>query len=146
MQKILEDLLHVKVEEIAFDYKKKLPLFLQGGYEIRIFNIAGENVLFVRPKEQITFPTLKKHWKQFQELLGLQCVIYNDSYTRYGKERMIELGIPFVFGKDNIYLPTLGVILRKAREAKLPEVENFFPFTQKLVLTAIYHNWEEKNR
>lgn len=144
MKKVLEDLLHVKIEKKTFNDSKKLPLILQGSYDIKLYNIAGEDILFVKPKEQMTFPTLKKHWKKFQELLEIQCVIYDDNYTKYGKERMIELGIPFIFGKDNVYLPTLGVALRKSRETQLPEIEKFSPFTQKLVLTAIYNNWMEK--
>lgn len=144
MRKLLEKLLHIPINEKEFKDTKKLPLFLQGGYEIKIYNIAGEDILFICPKEQNSFATLKNHWKKFQDLLGMQCVIYGDKYSRYGKEKMIELGIPFIFDKDNVYLPTLGVIFRKVREAELPEVERFSPFTQKLVLTAIYNNWKEK--
>lgn len=143
MQKTIENLLHVPVTEKTFDAQKKLPLNLQGMYEIKLYNIADEDILFVRPKEQITFPNLKKNWKRFQDILGLPCVIFDNNYSRYGKERMIELGIPFFFGQD-IYMPMLGVILRKAKTIELPEIETFSPFTQKLVLMAIYQNWKEK--
>jgi hypothetical protein len=143
MEKIIENLLHVPVKEKLYDARKKLPLNLQGMYEIKLYNIAGEDILFVRPKEQITFPVLKKNWKRFQDILGMQCVVYDDNYSRYGKERMIELGIPFIFGQD-IYMPMFGVILRKTKTLELPEIETFSPFTQKLVLTAIYQNWKEK--
>ncbi len=143
MQKILEDLLHVPVNEKLFDARKKLPLNLQGMYEMKLYNIADEDILFVRPKEQITFPVLKKHWKLFQDILKIQCVIYDDEYSRYGKERMIELGIPFLFGRD-IYMPMLGIVLRKFKTIELPDIESFSPFTQKLVLTAIYQNWTQK--
>lgn len=143
MQKILEDLLHVPVREKVMNVQNKLPLNLQGMYEIKIYTIIDEDILFVKPKEQITFPVFKTNWKRFQDILGIQCVIFDDNYSRYGKERMIELGIPFVFGKD-IYMPMLGVILKNKKSVELPEIDKFSPFTQKLVLTAIYQNWKEK--
>lgn len=68
-------------------------------------------------------------------------MIFDDSYTRYGKKRMIEMGIPFVFGNEDIYLPFMGVVLMHKRNTTLPDVEKFSPATQKMVLTAFYERW-----
>lgn len=144
MRDALESILHVAVEEKEFRELKKLPLMLKGAYEIKLFNIAGEDMVFIAPKENITFPILKKQWKKFQELLNLPCVVYGNNISTYGKKRMIELQIPFVFGTDNMYLPMMGIRLQKSDEPALPEVEKFSPFTQKLILTAIYKGWKKK--
>lgn len=141
MQKLLSDLLHVEVIERAYDGQKNLPLFLTGNYQIKLITIAGADLLFVHPKTPVTFSALKKHWGKFEQLTGLPCVIFDDSYTRYGKKRMIELGIPFVFGNEDIYLPFMGVVLMHKRNTTLPDVEKFLPATQKMELMAFYERW-----
>lgn len=141
MQKLLSDLLHVEVIERAYDGQKNLPLFLTGNYQIKLITIAGADLLFVHPKTPVTFSALKKHWGKFEQLTGLPCVIFDDSYTRYGKKRMIEPGIPFVFGNEDIYLPFMGVVLMHKRNTTLPDVEKFLPATQKMELMAFYERW-----
>jgi len=143
MEKFLSELLHTTVAAKEYSEFRKLPLFLQAGYERKLFSIADTDILFIKPKEQLKFNILKKQWKKFEELTELPCVIYDDEYTRYGKERMVELGIPFVFGKDNIYMPFLGVVLLKKRSPQLPDIEKFSPMTQKLVVKALYDEWRE---
>lgn len=137
----MSDLLHVEVIERDYDGQKNLPLFLIGNYQIKLITIAGADLLFVNPKTPVTFSALKKHWEKFEQLTGLPCVIFNDSYTRYGKKRMIEMGIPFVFGNEDIYLPFMGVVLMHKRNTTLPDVEKFSPATQKMVLMAFYERW-----
>ena len=138
----LSNLLHAPVDEKEFELNK-LPLYLASGYEIRLFSILGMDVLFVRPKQQLTFAALKKQWGKFTSITEMQCVIYGDKYTRYGRERMIELGILFYFGKDNMYLPFLGIVFGKQKMLRLPETEMFSPMTQKMILLAIYEKWKK---
>lgn len=142
MQRLLSNLLHVDVMECEYKEQKKLPLFLLDGYEIKLINIAGTDILFVNPKVPVTFSALKKHWKKFEQLTGFPCVIFDDNYTYYGKKRMIEMGIPFVFGNEDIYLPFMGVVLTRKRSFTLPEVDEFSPATQKILLKALYEKWE----
>lgn len=142
MKEELAKLLHTTVEEKEFSLLKKLPLFLKNGYEIKAMLIEGTEILFIKPKEQITVTALHKQWKRFELLTDLPCVVYGNEYSRYGRERMIELGIPFYFGKDNIYIPFLGIIFRKKRTIQLPEISKFSPTTQKMLLTALYENWQ----
>ncbi len=143
MRDVLSELLHTSVCEKNFDELSKLPLYLTSGYEIKLFSVLGMDVLFVKPKQQITFTALKKQWGKFVSITGMQCVIFGDEYTRYGRERMIELGIPFFYGKDNMYLPFLGIALGKKKTVQLPETEKFSPLTQKMILLAIYEKWKK---
>ncbi|MDD3252047.1 MAG: hypothetical protein PHV18_05735 [Lachnospiraceae bacterium] len=145
MEETLEKLFHVEISENENYNLPKMPLFLQNGYDIRVFSIQGENILFMKPKEMIAFSTLKKHWKRMSEIVDMECVICGDKYSRYGMQHMIELGIPFMFGEDHVYLPNLGIILRNKRQAQLPEIEKFSTFTQKMILQAIYGGWSEKS-
>lgn len=141
MQKLLSALLHVEVIEQDYDGQKNLPLFFKINYEIKLITIASIDLLFAHPKEPVTFSALKKHWEKFEQLTGLPYVIYDDNYTQYGKKCMIGMGIPFVFGNEDIYLPFMGVVLMHKRNITLPDVEKFSPATQKVVLTAFYERW-----
>ena len=143
MKEILSGLLHVPVVEEEFKDKDRLPLYLAVGYEIRMFSVLDMDILFVTPRQQLTFAALKKQWEKFVSVTGLQCVICGNEYTRYGRERMVELGIPFFFGKDNMYLPFLGIAFGKKKLIHLPEAEVFSPLTQKMILLAIYEKWNK---
>lgn len=143
MKEILSALLHVPVVEKKFENENQLPLYLTSGYEIKMFSLLDMDVLFVTPRQQLTFASLKKQWGKFVSAAGVQCVICGNEYTRYGRERMIELGIPFFFGKDNMYLPFLGIAFGKKKLRRLPEAEMFSPLTQKMILLAIYEKWSK---
>ncbi len=143
MKKMLGDLLHTEVKELVFGEKEKLPLYLAAGYEIKMFRLFETEVLFLRPKEQLSLAVLKKHWAAFTALSGRPCVICGCALSRYGRRRMIELGIPFLWDRDNMYLPFLGLSLGKTAAAPLPAVKKFSPMTQKTVLTALYEKWSK---
>lgn len=143
MKETISKLLHLNIEEKALPDLDILPLYLKGGYDIKVYSIAEADVLFIRPRQQITITALDKQRQQLQRLTGLRCVVYGDIYTHYRRERMIELGIPFFYGKDNMYLPFLGVMLGKNKSFQLPEVNKFSASTQKMILTAIYEHWCE---
>lgn len=142
MEDVLQDLLHVVVKKKQTPFLEQLPLFLQAGYETTLFSVGDLDVLFIESKEQITVTALFKQWKRFEMLTGLPCVVYGNECTRYGRERMIELGIPFYFGRDNLYLPFLGMVFGKKKAVYLPEIEKFAPTTQKMLLLALYENWQ----
>lgn len=142
MEEFLKKLLHVSVKEQIFDKFEKLPLLITGLYEIRSFQVGEKLVYLVHPKEYVSLPQLKKHFSKLTKLLDGDCILYDDRYTRYGISRLIEIGVPFIFGDKNIYLPNLGIQIHDKRKAKLPDVEQFSPFTQKLILLALYHSWK----
>lgn len=140
MEKLLANLLHVSVREQEFN-KGMVPLFLTGLYDIKAFDIDNQLIYLVHPKEQVSLPDLKKHLVKLKTLLGENCILYDDGYTRYGIARLIEMGVPFIFGDNNIYLPNFGIRIHEKTSAQLPDAERFSPFTQKLILTALYHGW-----
>lgn len=142
MEEFLKKLLHVSVKEQIFDKFEKLPLLITGLYEIRSFQVGEKLVYLVHPKEYVSLPQLKKHFSKLTKLLDGDCILYDDRYTRYGISRLIEIGVPFIFGDKNIYLPNLGIQIHDKSKAKLPDVEQFSPFTQKLILLALYHSWK----
>lgn len=143
MKEILEYLLHVAVMEKEDLALEQLPLFLKNGYDTTLLSVGNMDVLFIKPKEEIKVAALYKQWQRFEALTGFPCVVYGNEYTRYGRERMIELGIPFFFGKDNLYMPFLGMVFGRKKAVCLPKIERFSPVTQKMLLMALYENWRK---
>lgn len=143
MEEFLQKLFHVPVKEQIFDNEDKLPLILTGLYEIRTFIIGQKLVHLIHPKEHVALPNLKKHFSKLTMLLEGDCILYDDGYTRYGISKLTELGIPFIFGDNNIYLPNLGIQIHEKTKTKLPDVERFSHFTQKMILMALYQGWTD---
>lgn len=139
-KEVLEHLLHTKILECAFD-QRCLPLLLSGLYGIRCFLIDGKKIYAVQPKEHVALPQLAKHMAQLKRRLQGSCILFDTGYTRYGMRRLVDYGIPFLYTDGNIYLPDMGIRIHESPAAHLPEVERFSPFTQKLVLTALYSGW-----
>lgn len=142
MKETLERLLHVPIQEVNFDVYGKLPLLLEGLYNIRAFKISGTVVYMINPKEHISLPKLKKHLAKLTDILQGECILYSEGYSRYGISKLVEMGVSFIFGDNNIYLPNLGIRIHEKNKAKLPNVKEFSPFTQKMILIAIYDGWE----
>lgn len=137
---ILENLLHVSVQE---QKPEALPQFLRGMFDVSAYMVEGVTVLFACPKTGMTFATLQKQWGQLCKNTHSQCVLYLQDASRYAKERLIGLGVPFIQGEDNLYLPFLGVALRKRRSGALPNITKLTPVAQKMILLALYENWRE---
>lgn len=142
MEEYLRQLLHASVEEQPVDNPGRIPLMLSGIYEIKAYKIGQKTLYFIHPKVQISLPQLKKQFQKLRSILGADCVLYDDGYTRYGIPKLVEAGIPFIFGENNIYLPNFGIRLHEGPQPHYPDAEVFSPFTQKLILTALYQGWE----
>lgn len=140
IDQILEKLLHA---ETAEGKTKALPQELRECFETRTLFVNGMEILFAKPKGRMTFGNLQKQWGELAEQSDSYCALYLEEWTRYSRERMIEQGIPFVLGEDNLYLPFLAVVLSKRRAGKLPRITKFTPAAQKMILLAIYQNWRE---
>lgn len=144
MEKIAQTLrkwLHAAVEPSPSNAARALPLFLKNVFETQVFRVEDIDVLFARPREQMSFSALGKQWRQLEQYAKAQCVLCLDETTRYAKERLVELEIPFILGEDNLYLPFLGVALRKKRKATPPRITKLTPIAQKMVLLALYEKW-----
>lgn len=141
MEEFLRNLLHIPVQEQVFDKSVELPLLLTGLYDIKTFLIGEKLVYFIHPKEHIPLPNLKKHLLKLTTLLDGDSILYDDGYTRYGISKLTEMGVPFIFGDKNIYLPNMGIQIHEKPAAKWPDADCFSPFTQKLVLSALYKEW-----
>ncbi len=139
---ILKDILHVEVEPSASAAARTLPLFLREQFGAYVLSVEHTEVLFADPRAKMSFSALRRYWEQLEQYAKLPCVLCLDGATRYAKERLIRLGIPFILDAENLYLPFLGVVLQKKREAQPPHIQKLTPIAQKMVLLALYEKWQ----
>ena len=92
------------------------------------------------PVEKINLAAMRKHYFKLMELSGMACAFQLNSISAYTKNKMLEEGIPFVLVGKEVYLPFLGVVLNdNVQSERTPPVRLSF-MSQKLLLSALYHN------
>lgn len=139
---ILKDMLHAEVEASASAAARTLPLFLREQFDVRMLTVEQTDVLFAAPRGNRSFSDLRRQWEQLERCAKTPCVLCLEETTRYRRDRLIALGIPFILGRENLYLPFLGAVLQKKRAAQPPHIQKLTPIAQKMVLTAMYEKWQ----
>lgn len=140
MKATIEKLLHTQCREIEFTQTDRFPLFLRGAYRFSVIELLNTSFLAAAPVEKVNLATMRKHYRKLMELSGMACAFQMDSISAYTKNKLLEEGIPFVLTGKEVYLPFLGVVLNSETQAeKIPPARLSF-ISQKLLLTALYHN------
>jgi len=85
---------------------------------------------------------LKKHIAQIEKLTGHQIVLFCKEITRYRRKSLIQNRISFVIEDGQMYLPFLGLDLKKAQEHIEKEV-NIFTTSSQLAYLYVLYNEED---
>lgn len=83
--------------------------------------------------------TLIKHIRRIESLTNHQIVLLFKAITRYRRKSLIENRIPFIIEDGQIYLPFIGLDLKKAPEEVQTEVKQFSASAQLVYLYFLYH-------
>lgn len=145
MKRFLERILRYSIELTEFKEKSKLPLIYEGNYKLHLARIQDVEFLMAEPVQNMNLSVLRKQHKQLEYLTGMQCVLVLEKMNYYAKEILLEEGIPFVWKDKQVYLPFIGVLLQNQTDRNLQECRQISYLTQKLMLTAIYENWQDIN-
>ena len=122
---------------------KKLPLAYRGRYNIFTVEMNGVLWMAIHPRENVGLVMLRRDRAGVEKMTGLNCAIFLDRTTFYIKEKLMEEGIPFVIDGKQVFLPFIGYLLSKENERELPPVHLTSFLTQKMLLIAIYEQWNE---
>ncbi len=145
MEKYIESVLHQKIELIPCEGLEGLPLYLNGNYNFYRMLITGQQCILAVPKEQARLSEFRKHQKRIEQITGQYCVLYLKNMNYYSRDKMLEEGIPFIWENKQIYMPFLGILLKKNDARKLPDCSEISFLTQKFLLTALYEKWNNMN-
>lgn len=124
---------------------KKLPLRYKGLYNLFLVKIGKVEWMLLEPKNDVRLNSLRKDRNQIEKISNLNCALYFDSLRFYPKEKLMEEGIPFIIVGKQMFLPFLGMILSEKSDRPLAPVRQISFLTQKMILCALYENWQGMN-
>lgn len=122
-----------------------LPLKYKGLYSIYNIFIKQIEWIILKPKTKIHLNDLRRDHKQIEKITHLNVVFYFEKISTYAKNIMLEEGIPFIVKDKQLYLPFYGMILSDKNNKKLAPIQRISFLTQKILLLALYENWENMN-
>lgn len=142
MKEYIETILHQNIQLIPYEEQYKLPLAYRNAYHLNRMIINGQEALLAAPVEKIPLATLRKQYRQMAVYTGLPCVLYLKETNYYGRDAMLEEGIPFVWEGHQIYLPYIGALLEDQKRPALRSCNQISYLIQKLLLMALYEGWQ----
>lgn len=121
-------------------YKNKLPIFLRNIYSFYDMRILDINCTLVEIlDESPSIDVIEKHIKRIKEITNHEIVLYYKETTRYRRKSLIKNCIPFIIEDGQMFLPFLGLDLKKAPEYIDKVVSSFSTSTQLAFLYFLYN-------
>ena len=142
MKEYLERVMHQSVDERPFDAPEKLPLGCRNAFELNIVKLGQREFLLAAPVEDMNLTELRKSRIQMERYTGYPCAFYLKKVNWYAAPKMVEEGIPFVWENRQVYLPFLGMLLQENGKKPPKQCVVISFLTQKLLLKALYENWQ----
>ena len=106
--------------------KNDFPIFLRDSYNFYEMTILGTRCILLEAVDEMpNVDQLQKHIKQIKNLADRQIVLFYKAITRYRRKSLIEDRIAFVIEDGQMYLPFLGLDLKKAKEHFEEEAKEF---------------------
>lgn len=125
--------------------KNNFPVFLRDTYNFYEVTILGTRCILIEAVDEMpNIYQLQKHIKQIKNLTDRQIVLFYKDITRYRRKSLIENRIAFVIEDGQMYLPFLGLDLKKVKE-HVEEAKGFTAPAQIAYLYFLYHKEEVVN-
>ena len=131
--------LDVKVDKINEDDLLSLPLFFKEEYDLYSMEILGEVLVLLRVKNTIQqIPKIRKHLERIRIELGSEGVLWVEELSANQIRNLVSHSIPFVASGKQIYLPYIGIFLKKGKKKIERSKRVFSPSTQSLFIQLCY--------
>lgn len=126
--------------------KNNFPVFLRDTYNFYEVTILGTRCILIEAVDEMpNINQLQKHIKQIKNLTNRRIVLFYKDITRYRRKSLIENRIAFVIEDGQMYLPFLGLDLKKVKEHVEEEAKGFTAPAQIAYLYFLYHKEEVVN-
>ena len=126
--------------------KNSFPIFLRDNYNFYEVTILGTKCILIEAVDEMpSVDQLQKHIKQIKNLTDRQIVLFYKDITRYRRKSLIENRIAFVIENGQMYLPFLGLDLKKVQEDIKEVAKGFTTPAQIAYLYFLYHKEEVVN-
>lgn len=126
--------------------KNQLPIFLRELYNFHEITILRTTCILMEVlNENPAIDQIKKHIKQIVALTNHQIVLFYKNLTRYRRKSLIENRISFIIEDGQMYLPFLGVNLKKVQDHRENEIKTFTTPAQIAYLYFLYNKKDTVN-
>ncbi|MBN1623808.1 MAG: MarR family transcriptional regulator [Clostridia bacterium] len=120
--------------------KNLIPIYLREIYNFHEMTILGTPCILMEViNETPTIDQIQKHIKQIAYLNDRHIVLFYKYLTRYRRKSLIENRIAFIIEDGQMYLPFLGVNLKKAQEHTEDEIKTLTTPAQIAYLYFLYN-------
>ncbi len=117
-----------------------LPIYMTAGrkfYEVQFEGIAFL-VVYISNIDRFGSVALEKQYLLYQKKVDMPVAFTFSGLTATQRIAMIKKQIPFIVEPDQLYLPFVGVMMRKRLMAMPAQSEKMMPVTQSLFLYLVY--------
>lgn len=119
---------------------------LRNFYNFYEMKILGTLCILIEASDEMPgIDKLQKHLYQIANLTDCQTVLYYKDITRYRRKSLIENRIPFVIADGQMFLPFLGLDLKRGREHVDKNWRSFTASAQIAYLYFLYHKEDVVN-
>src|SRR5690554_1511426 len=103
---------HITIKN--WNSQKELPLFLRKIYTFYEMNILNNQCILIEVMDnKFNINQIKKHLKQINQSTDYPSVLLYKQISRFRRKSLIENRISFVIEDGQMYLPFLGLDLKK---------------------------------
>ncbi|WP_027108999.1 MarR family transcriptional regulator [Lacticigenium naphthae] len=142
LKKNLDD--EVRID--AFQQNDIIPFYFKGVYHFYMLHILDKDVILLEIISGIPeSDSLVKHIERIEKLTDQKVVLYIKTISRYKRKNLISKRIPFIIKNGQMFLPFLGLDLKKVPENSENIVKKFTFTTQFAYLYLLYHKDEWVN-
>lgn len=129
---------HLRIE--PFLIKKQFPIYLRESYNFYKMIILGKQCVLLEVLDGMpSINRIQKHVKQIENVTESQIVLYYKALSRHRRKILIENRIAFVIEDGQMYLPFLGLDLKKTQEYIKDQMMSFTTSAQVAYLYFMYH-------
>lgn len=126
--------------------KNDLPIYLRDFYNFYEMTILETLCILLEPVDEMpNVDQIQKHIKQVKKLANCQIALLYKDISRYRRKSLIENKIAFVIDDGQMYLPFLGLDLKRSQEYVEEEAKRFKTPAQIAFLYFLYHKDEVIN-
>ncbi|MGL4483918.1 MAG: hypothetical protein ACRCUS_03130, partial [Anaerovoracaceae bacterium] len=110
----IENELHTVFKKKQICAEWNLPNYYKFAYKVEMYNNPSwGDCVFLAPKTEESVLKLSYHIENLKNLTNRNCVLILDEISNYKMKQFIEKEIPFVVQGRQIYMPFIGVSLKK---------------------------------
>lgn len=139
LENYLKENIDASIELKKWEEQENLPLFLLEAYSFYQVSILNVTCILMFVTDQIpSVDTLIKHIRVIKTIHSGELIVAFKKITTFKRKNLIAEGIPFLIENGQMYLPFLGLDLKKITNRKIDKPAQFSATAQLVYLMFLY--------